>query len=142
MTLLVYNSTVLVGPDDVTYMRGGSIRNRFPFKGNSFSAKIQTTTYNSLTTITVEMNSIRIDGKVFNRSDIDYIKATAPAYAKAENLPLRKILIASRFGNSEYWFGGDNIRSKKCVVYEEYPALYREIAKFLLRDGRLIVHDL
>ena len=92
--------------------------------------------------VIIDQNTIRIDDQIFNRSDIDYIKATAPAYAKAENLPLRKILIASRFGNFDFWFGGDNIRSKKCVVYEEYPALYREIANFLLRDGRLIVNDL
>ena len=285
MTLLVYNVTVSVGPDDVTYMRGESIRNRFPLKGNSFSANIQTTNYYGSTTVTnrmlsvitndirkeyncssftkdtfdlmlgavqsaalyannpgmreiaasieeddtpaktftipreniitimsrkglrlnlagviisfvisvlcfafaasdldapifmfalmmfimflisgivflfrvklhakfmkntplsvtIDQNTIRIDDQIFNRSDIDYIKATAPAYAKAENLPLRKILIASRFGNSEYWFGGDNILSRKCVVYGEYPALYREIANFLLRDGKLIVNDL
>ena len=97
---------------------------------------------NTPSSVTVDANSIQIDGKVFERGAIDYIKATAPAYAKAENLPLRKILIASRFGNSEYWFGGDNILSRKCVVYGEYPALYREIANFLLRDGKLIVNDL
>jgi hypothetical protein len=96
----------------------------------------------TLSVITIDMNSIQIDDQIFIRPDIEYIEATAPEYANSTFMPLRKILIAGRFGKARYWFGGDNILSKKYVVYAEYPALYRETVSCLLRDGRLIVNDL
>jgi len=92
--------------------------------------------------VTVDSNSIQIDGKVFERGAVEYIKATAPEYAKSAYIPIRRIILAGRFGRCEYWFGGDNVVSKSCVVYAEYPELYRELGNFLLRDGRLLVNDL